>query len=339
MQVPPSREVTLPSWRVRQARRVRQSRGISAALASAFFLGLAPVFGKLAIQSGMPWIAVVGMRTIFASLLLFLVILIFRRDALYIYPAGLLGCLLAGGINGLGSLLYYGALGRIDASMGQMIYSLYPLFVALWMWLDRHPTNRLTLLRLVLVAPALLLLTNSGAHTIDRVGVLMMLGASALYALHLPINQRVLYDMPAPTVTLYTLLAMSAVVIPAFGLKIFAGSGLQAFDGFLASEPLASAPAWAGLLGLTLVTFFSRLTLFLGVKNLGGLQTALLGLGELLVTISFSHLWLHEHFTLAQWAGVCMLVLSLAMVKLEKPPQDKKGSGGWLSWLRRGEAV
>ncbi len=34
----------------------------------------------------------------------------------------------------------------------------------------------------------------------------MMLGAAALYALHLPINQRVLYEVPAPTVTLYTLL-------------------------------------------------------------------------------------------------------------------------------------
>ena len=39
------------------------------------------------------------------------------------------------------------------------------------------------------------------------------------------------------------------------------------------------------MLGLTLVTFFSRLTLFLGVKHLGGMQTALLGLGELLVTL------------------------------------------------------
>ncbi len=283
----------------------------------------------------------VSRAAILASLLLFLVILIFKRGALYIYPAGLLGCLLAGGINGLGSLLYYGALGRIDASLGQMIYSLYPLFVAIWMWLDRHPTNRLTLLRLVLVVPALLLLTGSSAHTIDRVGVLMMLGASALYALHLPINQRVLYDMPAPTVTLYTLLAMSAVVVPAFVLRVFVGSGFQLFTGFLPGShsvlpAVFSSSAWVGLLGLTLVTFFSRLTLFLGIKNLGGLQTALLGLGELLVTISFSHLWLHEHFTLAQWAGVCLLIMSLAMVRLEKPPQEKRGGGGWLSWLHRG---
>ena len=43
-----------------------------------------------------------------------------------------------------------------------------------------------------------------------------MLIGSAMYALHLPINQRVLYDVPAPTVTVYTLLAMSFIVIPVY---------------------------------------------------------------------------------------------------------------------------
>jgi drug/metabolite transporter (DMT)-like permease len=296
------------------------------------------VFGKFAIRAGMPPMTVVGLRTLFASLLLLLVIWKFKRAHLYIYPAGLLGCLLAGGLNGLGSLLYYGALGRIDASLGQMIYSLYPLFVALWMWLDRHPTGRLTLIRLLLVIPALLLLTGTGSHAIDRTGILMMLGASALYALHLPINQHVLYDMPAPTVTLYTLLAMSVVVTPAMYLSGFhlPNPLVAVLDGGQPLvQPLSNAEyAWGGVVALTLVTFFSRLTLFMGVKNLGGLQTALLGLGELLVTITFSHLWLHERFTLAQWVGVILLVISLALVKLEKPPGQRQGSGGWLSWLR-----
>jgi drug/metabolite transporter (DMT)-like permease len=297
----------------------KQAKGINAALLSAFFLGLAPVFGKLAIENGLPSLAVVGLRTIGASLLLLAVILAIKPAYLYIYPAGLLGCVLAGGINGFGSLLYYSALGRIDASLGQMIYSLYPLFVALWSWLDRQPTSRLTLARLGLVLPALWLLTHAGSMHIDRIGIIMMLGASALYALHLPINQRVLYDMPAPTVTLYTLLSMSAVVLP----------GL-----FLSKIPAnVTLVAWGGLIALTLVTFFSRLTLFLGVKHLGGVQTSLLGLGELLVTILFSHLWLHEHFTTPQWLGVTLLIISLGLVRFEKPP--KQGSGGWLSWLHR----
>ena len=126
--------------------------------------------------------------------------------------------------------------------------------------------------------------------------------------------------MPAPTVTLYTLLAMGATVMPA----LF-------FTSFVATPKVEG---WAALLGLTTLTFLSRLTLFMGVKHLGGVQTALLGVGELLITIFFSHLLLGEHLTLFQWMGVLLLVASLTMSILEKPQQRRSVTGGWLSWLR-----
>lgn len=296
------------------------SAGQIAALSSALFLGLAPVFGKLSIRMGFPPLFVVATRTILAAFLLFVFLLIWRRQYLYIYPAGLLGCILAGWLNGMGSLLYYSALGRLDASFGQVIYSLYPFFVTIWLWFDHQKPSRLTLFRLFLTIPALMLLTAGNHHTIDVSGVFLMLGASALYALHLPINQRVLYDMPAPTVTMYTLVAMSATVIPAFFFVNFGKS--------------PESSGWVALLGVTLVTFLSRLTLFLGVKHLGGLQTALLGLSELLVTLFFSRVILHEYLNGYQWVGVILLITSLALVRLEKTPRRRQSSGGWLSWLR-----
>jgi len=295
-------------------------KGISAALASAFFLGLAPVYGKEAIRQGLPPLGVVALRTSLAALLLLIVVLLFQRKYLYIYPAGLLGCLLAGGVNGLGSLLYYSALSRIDASVGQLLYSLYPVFVMFWLFLDDQRPSRLTLARLGLILPALWLLVSTNHQKVDLLGVLMMLGASLLYALHLPINQRVLFDMPAPTVTLYTLLAMSGVVIPAY---LISGQSIEA----------GLHSGWQAVLGLTLVTFLSRLTLFLGVKHLGGLQTALLGLSELLVTLVFSYLWLGERLSATQWVGAFLLILSLSLVTQEKfSAQDYRTSR--FQWLR-----
>lgn len=88
------------------------------------------------------------------------------------------------------------------------------------------------------------------------------------------------------------------------------------------------------MLGITLVTFFSRITLFLGVKHLGGLQTAILGLGELLVTLLASHLWLGERLSWQQWIGAALLGISLVLIIREKHDQPKKATGGWLSWLR-----
>lgn len=298
-----------------------QTAGILAALGAAFFLGVSPVFGKLAINLGLSPLAVVALRTSLAAGLLFLIVALFSRQSLYIFPVGLIGCILAGVINGFGSLLYYMALYRLPASLGQMLYSLYPFFLAIWMVLDRQSPSRLTLIRIGLASIAVLLLTNIPAATTDFTGVLMMIGAAMLYALHLPINQRVLYEVPAPTVTLYTLLSMSAVVVPAYFL----------FD---RSLPATTAPLWP-VLGLTLATVLSRLSLFLGVKRIGGMQTALLGLGELLVTILFSYYWLHENLTPLQWLGAFGLGLSLLLVKFEKTTPDKhSGPDGWLSWIR-----
>jgi drug/metabolite transporter (DMT)-like permease len=87
------------------------------------------------------------------------------------------------------------------------------------------------------------------------------------------------------------------------------------------------------VLGLSLVTFLSRLMLFQGVKQLGGMQTALLGLSELLVTVFFAHWWLEESFTTQQWLGAALLVTSLMLVGLEKPPPRRQGKGGFLSWM------
>jgi drug/metabolite transporter (DMT)-like permease len=110
----------------------RQSVGISAALSSAFLLGLAPVFGRWAILSGFSALVTVALRTGLAALMIFIIMLLFKRQFLYIFPVGLAGCFLAGTINGLGSLLYYMALSELPASVGQLLYALYPIFVALF---------------------------------------------------------------------------------------------------------------------------------------------------------------------------------------------------------------
>ena len=255
----------------------KRKAGVRAALLSAGLFGLTPVFGKLAVNYNISPLAVVGFRTLFAALLLFLITAILNRKYLYIYPAGLIGCGLAGLLNGVGSIFYYAALARISASVGQLLYSLYPLFVAIILFLDSQPPSRLTLLRIFLATIAIIFLTYSSSGEIDLIGVVEMLIASVLYAAHLPVNQRVLYDIPAPTVTLYTLIAMSLVVFPTFLI----------FD-----RTIPQPGTWWPIIWLTLVTFLARLSLFSGVKHLGGMQTALLGLLELLVTLGFSIIWL-----------------------------------------------
>ena len=301
-------------------KRAGQFKGVEAAISSALFLGIIPIFGKQAISIGFSPLAVVAFRTILAAGLLLVIVAVFRRPFLFIYPAGLLGCALAGTLNGIGSLLYYFALERLSVSVGQLLYSLYPLFLVIWLVIDHQPPSGLTYFRMGFALLGVILLTLTSSVKMDWIGVILMLGASIMYAIHLPINQRVLYDIPAPTVTLYTLLAMSAVVVPVYLI----------FDRRL---PSPGTP-WTPILALALATFFSRLMLFLGVKSLGGLQTALLGLGELFVSITVSFIWLHESLNATQWIGAASLGISLLLISFEKIKPEKRRINGLLSWLR-----
>jgi drug/metabolite transporter (DMT)-like permease len=296
-----------------------KNNGLQAAIVSAIFLGLTPILGKQAIQVGFSPLAVVAFRTSIAMLLVLASMVLFRRSFFYIYPIGLVGCFLAGLVNGLGSIFYYAALSRLDASIGQLLYSFYPLFVAFWLLTDRQPIGKLTIVRLIISVPGVYLLLSTSSHSIDLIGAAMMLGAAALYALHLIINQRVLYEVPSPTVTFYTLLSMSLTVVIAY----------LAFDRSLP----ASGTSWWPVLILAVVTFISRLTLFYGVKHIGGVQTAILGLGELLVTMAAAQWWLGERLSPLQWIGTVLLLASLFLVSFDKPPTEKRRKTGWLAWL------
>jgi len=284
-----------------------QAQGIIAALLSALVLGLAPTFGKRAINAGTPALSVVAVRTALASLSLWLLFCLHPagRRLFYIYPVGLWGCLAAGVINCLGSLMYYTGLARLDASLAQMLYTLYPIFLTLFLRLEGHAISRFTLFRLALALLAAFLLTQHGLVQTDWLGAALMLGAGLFYAAHLTVNQRVLYDVPAPTVALYTLTAMAVTVVVGY---LIAGAP--------ALPP--NAGAWQAVLLLTVVTIISRLSLFLGLKRLGGVQTALIGLSELLVTVLSAFVLLGEQLTPVQWAGAALLAVSVLLVARER---------------------
>ncbi len=301
-------------------------RGTFPAVLSAILLGFTPIFGKLAIQNGISPLFIVTIRTTLATLFMAITLLFTNRANFYIYPAGLMACALAGMLNGIGSLFYYLALSIINANLGQLIFLTYPVFVTIWMAFDHYKPSPVSLIRLSLIVVGIVLLIN-GFHTpLHLKGILFMLIAAACYGFHLPINQRVLYEMPAPTVTFYTLLFMSLAVIP---------------SGLLIRQPLQLSPEKSlellplfPVLALAWVTFLSRLTLFLGVKRIGGLQTALLGVTELLVTLTLAKLWLSESFNILQWIGAMSIFLSLILIGLEKPPQRRAAKPTLLHWLQ-----
>jgi drug/metabolite transporter (DMT)-like permease len=278
--------------------------GIRAALLSALVLGTTPILGKVAYASGMNPYSLTAVRTLLAAGALWLFYLSTKKNRkfIYIYPAGIIISAAAGALNGLSSLLYYNGLTLIDAGVGQMLYSLYPLFVVIIRRLDGQRVSNWTKVRLVMALTAVVLIVAPKGGTVDLLGAALMLGAGLTYAMHLAVSQRVLYEMPAPTVALYVLTAMTAVVCTAYVLH-----GPSAI-------PASGLPPTMMLAGITVA---SRLLMFLGVKQLGSVQTALLGVTEILVTLVLSIFILNEQMVARQWIGAAILISSLLLIIFE----------------------
>ncbi|MCA9900821.1 MAG: DMT family transporter [Ardenticatenaceae bacterium] len=272
---------------------------------SPIFLGIVPILAKVAYAAGVNVLTVVAFRTVIAAVFLWAGMAIFRKELIRSSLPAVLSSMIAGAINGLGSIFFYTSLTRIDASLGQLVNISYLVFVTVFLRLAGQTISLLTLFRTALTIGAIYLLTRGSAGPADWLGVGMMLFAAITYAVQLVLSQRIMMDIPAPTMTLYAITAMAVVVTIAW---FFAPVDLR----------LVSSDGWQAIGLMALVTALSRLTLFLGVKAMGSIQTALLGVFEVVVTIAIAAVFLGERLTLLQWAGAAVLLASIFMVRFEK---------------------
>lgn len=293
----------------------QHNNGMIAALLTPFFMGMAPVFGKLAIHAGFDPYTLAAMRTCFAALLLWGVYGLFFRQYTYIFPAGVMGTITVGAVNGIGSLLYYNGLQLLDnASLVQLLNMTYVILVMLVTRIYGHRISALSVFRTVLAFVSVYLLTaRSMQGELHWLGVGLVLGGAFMYGLHVVMSQRVMFEMPAPTMTLYALTWMGLTVLIA-RLIIGPGKGL--------SWTPAESTGWLFVMGLTSVTALSRLTLFAGVRNLGSLPAALLNMADAGVTLLAGYLWLGESLTPLQWAGVAVLSVSVILSRWDTKVLD-----------------
>jgi len=276
----------------------KQRLGILHTVLASFFLGWAPILGKIAYSENVTPYTLVAFRTVAAALLLWSTFLLFRRQDIAITWRGLLGCVGVGLVNGFGSLLYYMSLARLDASLASLLNSLYPLWVVLFLFASGQPLTWLTLVRVGLSMLGVYLLTRTRPGELDWMGVVLMIASAATYGWHIVLGQWVLADIPARTAALYILTTMACVVSAARGVQ---------------ARPLEviQTTGWVAILALGLTTALSRLTMFSALERLGGVETSIAGPLELLVSLVLAFLLLGDRLTAVQWASGVLLMLSL----------------------------
>jgi drug/metabolite transporter (DMT)-like permease len=285
--------------------RHRQTTGVITSLASAMILGWAPILGKIAYRVGVDPYTLAALRTILAAAMLWVFYLLRWRPYIRIDWRNLLGCIGIGAVNGAGSLFYYTGLQRLDASLVSLLNSLYPIWVFIFLSASGHAISRLAVARLALALVGLYFITSAGPLRPDSLGVMLMLASAAAYGWHLVLGQWVLADVHSRTMTLYVLTTMAVVV---GGVRLAGGEALG---------PISDV-GWEAIFGLAMVTALSRLMMFAGLQRLGGVQTALLGITELITTLLVAFIVLGERLSQAQWIGAAIIIASVILVRREK---------------------
>lgn len=267
---------------------------------------LSPV-GKVAVSGGLDPAVVLALRLTIATGLLAITIASIQRNRLRIDQRGFLICVSAGMVTGFGMLMYFRALTWMSSSVAAIIFSLYPLAVLGLLALRGEPFTRQNTLRLGLGLGGVYMLVGvQGA--VDWAGLLLVVGSLLGFAILTATIQWYLQGYDAMTVTLYTVA----------GMALANGLGWL-IQGAPWTDP--GLPGWAAILLLALVvTYLGRLTQFIAIRELGGGQTALLMPLEILLSVLWSILFLHERLSPWQWVGGGLILLStLLAVQRAKP--------------------
>lgn len=293
--------------------------GWTLALSASISFSFATPIARGAISAGMDSTTLVTLRLLLTSFLTLATVVIINRAWLHIDRRGLLIALAAGSLNGVGMLLLFWALARVQASMASMFISLIPLGVLSLLALRGERFTHRHTLRLILGVGGVYLVVGPGG-AVDPVGIALMLSAVACFCVHMALLQWYLRPYEALTATLYVTAAMTAVV----------------FVAWLAQGAAWRDPGingWLAVIGLVVVsTYFSRLLMVAAINHIGSGQMALLTPFETLLTIIWSMLFLDERLTPVQWLGG-VLILASALLAIQRLGRAR-WRPRWRLWTR-----
>ena len=292
--------------RVRGPVTSRLISGVYSGLLASFLLGWAPILGKLAYRSQVGPMTLAALRTLVAAALLWCAYLVAWRDRIAVTWRALANCLIVGAVNGVGSLFYYNGLVRLDASRAALLGAMYPVWVVVFLSASGQTVRAITLLQLAGSMVGAVLVTSPwvSASPADLFGATLMIASAAVNGWYIVMGQWVLADVPSRSGALYILTGMAITVSVAC---------FVAGDIAIGGIPMAG---WQAILALGLTTALSRVAVFLSLERLGGMQTAILGLVELAVSLALAFIFLGDRLGWYQWLGGALLLGGGLMARL-----------------------
>lgn len=277
-------------------------RGVALVVVSAVAFGTLGIFGKLAPREGLTLPTFLALRFGIAAVVLGAVIVIRgevrRPSAGNAARVGLMGVLYAGQ-----ALCYFGSLRTVPAAVTSILLYTYPVIVTVLARVLFH--ERLTPVRAVALLAAaggvLLVVNPFGGGSLDTAGVLLGLGAAAVYSTYI-LSGTVVLRSVAPLPATAGIAAVAAVVLAVAG----------ATTGQL--RPFA-VQGWPVIVATAMIPTVLAATAFLaGLRLVGPAVASTLSTLEPASTALLAALVLGESLAPERWIGGAVTLAAAALL-------------------------
>ena len=281
-------------------------KGYLFAAISAVTYGMNPLFALPLYDAGMDLFSVLFFRYLIAIPILAVMLKIRRRDFSIekkdIMPLIILGILFA-----LSSITLFSSYHHMDAGIASTILFVYPIIVALIMFIffkEKISSKTIACIAVALVGIALLCKSGEGA-VVSTKGILFVLGSALSYSIYIVmVNKSRIKKMATIKVTLYVL---------AVGWIIFALRALA--SGVRTTPPAEKWWLWANIIALSVFpTVISLICTTEAIQYIGSTPTAILGVLEPVTAVFFGIVVFNEVMTTRIAIGLILVITSVTFV-------------------------
>ena len=276
---------------------------ILGAVAAATY-GMNPLFALPLYKAGMNPDSVLFFRYLFAIPVLGMMIVArgrsFKLKRKEVLPLIIMGLLVA-----LSSLALFQSYNYMDVGIASTLLFVYPILVALIMWIAfKEKLTLPTVLCILLALGGIGLLYKSGdGSTLNLTGIILVMISALSYAIYIVgVNQSTLKNLATLSLTFYVLL---------FGLVLF----LVRVDFGQSLRVAETWYLWGNLIALAIFpTAISFLYKTKDIQYIGSTPTAILGALEPLTAVFFGVVVFGESLTLRLSCGMLMIILAVTLI-------------------------
>ncbi len=290
-----------------------KAKGFTCGAVAAATYGMNPLFTLPLYKEGLSVDSVLFYRYAFAVLILGILMKI-QGQSFVLKKNEVLPLLIGGLLFAASSLLLFISYKYMDAGIASTILFVYPVMVAVIMFLFFH--ERISLLTIFCILMALagigMLYKGDGEETLSLIGMVLVIFSSLSYAIYIVgVNHSTLKDMSTTKLTFYALL---------FGLSIY----VVRLNFMTELQAVPSFPAWINILAIaSLPTAVSLICTTISIHNIGSTPTAILGALEPVTALFFGVMIFGEQLTPRLILGILMILIAVTFIVVGKPVAER----------------